>query len=63
MSVVLPAERHLGVSKIDEPVVGDCDAVRVFTTVNVAESYLRMPLGVRMRWSVVAYFLMTSSIL
>ena len=29
MSVVLPAERHVGVSKIDEPVVGDCDAVRV----------------------------------
>jgi hypothetical protein len=29
MSVVLPAERYVSVSKIDEPVVGDCDAVRV----------------------------------
>jgi hypothetical protein len=25
MSVVLPAERDMGVSEIDEPVIGDCD--------------------------------------
>jgi hypothetical protein len=29
MSVVLPAKRHVGVSKIDKSVIGDCDAVRV----------------------------------
>ena len=29
MSVVLPAERDVGVSEIDEPMVGDCDPMRV----------------------------------
>ncbi len=29
MRVVFPAERDMGVSEIDEPVVGDCDPMRV----------------------------------